>query len=145
MSAINDQAIALRRLDYSETSQVLLFLTRAHGPRRLIAKGIKRGTRDRFAVGIDLLERGDVTFIARAGGEGSLGTLTEWRQVTIHAGLRGNLGRLYAAQYAAEITAAMIEEADPHPELYDALCRLLERLAEGGGGSPHSGPAAAGA
>lgn len=132
MPVIKDQAIALRRLDYSETSQVLLFLTRDHGPRRLIAKGIKRGNARRFATGIDLLERGDLAFSARPGRDSSLGTLTEWRQLDLHVGLRADLPRLYAAQYAAEITAAMTEESDPHPELFDAFAALLELLAADG-------------
>lgn len=131
MPTINDQAVALRRLDYSETSQVLLFLTREHGPRRLIAKGIKRGSAKKFAVGIDLLEHGQLAFASRTHGDSSLGTLTEWQQVDIHSGLRADLGRLYAGQYAAEVTAALTEENDPHPELFDALISFLQSLARG--------------
>lgn len=131
MPAIKDEAISLRRLDYSETSQVLLFLTRRHGARRLIAKGIKRGTKSRFAVGIDLLERGQIVFIAKSQADASLGVLTEWRQLDAHMGLRGDLRRLYGGQYAAEVTASMVEEADPDVELYDALCDLLSGLACG--------------
>lgn len=131
MAAIQDQAIVLRRLDYSETSQVLAFFTREHGLRRLIAKGVKRGTKTRFATGIDLLERGWVVFLARAEGTEGLGTLTEWRQTEAYLGLREGLERLYAAQYAVQITAGMVEEADPHPELFDALAELLASLSAG--------------
>jgi DNA repair protein RecO (recombination protein O) len=127
MRTMKDEAITLRRLDYSESSQVLVFLTRLHGPQRLIAKGIKRGTKKKFAVGIDLLERGQVVYIGCARGEG-LGTLTEWRQLDLHLGLRSDLPQWYAAQYAAEITAGMTEQEDPHPELYDALAALLGAL-----------------
>lgn len=134
MPAIKDRAVALRRLDYSETSQVLLFLTREHGSRRLLAKGIKRGTRQKFATGIDLLEQGELVFSSRTSGESGLGNLIEWRQVDLYLGLREDLHRLYAAQYAAEVTAAMVEEADPHPELFDALVGLLAGLV--GGGEP---------
>ena len=98
MPAIKDEAITLRRLDYSETSQVLVFLTREHGCRRLIAKGIKRGTRQRFATGIDLLERGQIMFISKSQSDASLGTLTEWRQLDAYMGLRGDLRRLYSGQ-----------------------------------------------
>lgn len=131
MSATKDQAISLRRLDYSETSQVLVFLTREHGRQRLIAKGIKRSTKVRFATGIDLLERGEVVFIRKPESEAGLGTLTEWLQADLHLGLRADLHRLYAGQYAAEITAAMTEDSDPHPELFDALARLLADAAAG--------------
>lgn len=131
MPAIKDQAVVLRRLDYSETSQVLVFLTREHGVRRLIAKGVRRGTKQRFATGIDLLERGQVVFIARSQGSSGLATMSEWRQSEAYLAIRQHLGALYAAQYAAEITAAMTEEADPHPALFDALVQLLSVLQDG--------------
>jgi DNA repair protein RecO (recombination protein O) len=134
MAAIKDQAVVLRRLDYSETSQVLVFFTREHGPQRLIAKGIKRGTKKKFSTGIDLLERGQVMFLPSGRAEGSLGTLTEWRQSDLFMGLRGSLEALYAGQYAAEVTAAMTEEGDPHPELFDALAELLSALSAGAPG-----------
>lgn len=136
MPAIKDEAIVLRRLDYSETSLVLAFLTREHGPRRLIAKGVKRSTKTKFATGIDLLERGQLMFVAKTRSEGALGTLTEWRQTDAYLGLRRDLQRMYSGQYAAEVTSAMTEEADPHPELFDALAELLGGLAAGGDALP---------
>ena len=47
-----DQAIVLGRLDYSETSQVHVLFAREHGKVRAIAKGIKRGTKKRFAAAV---------------------------------------------------------------------------------------------
>ena len=35
MSLFKDAAVALRRFEYSETSQILVFFTRAHGKQRL--------------------------------------------------------------------------------------------------------------
>jgi len=136
MPAQKDEAVVLRRLDYSETSQVLAFFGRASGQVRLIAKGIKRGTKKAFATGIDLLEMGDVVFIRPEGGSG-LGTLTEWRQTEPFLGLRTDVRRLYAGQYAAEITAALTVEGDPHPEVFDALVALLRSLASA---SPEKAP-----
>ncbi len=132
MAAIKDHAIVLRHLDYSETSQVLAVLTRDHGQQRLIGKGIKRSTRTRVSVGIDLLEQGEVVFLPSSRGEARLGTLAEWHQTQPFLGIRATLPRWYAGQYAAEITAAMTEEADPHPQLYEALERLLTRLCAAG-------------
>ena len=130
MAPIRDQAIVLKHLDYSETSQVLAMLTREHGALRLIAKGVRRSTKTRFAVGIDLLERGELLY-APARGDG-LGTLTEWRQVDAHLGLRNSLPAWYAAQYAAEATACMTEADDPAPVLFDALAAALAALSRGG-------------
>ena len=128
MPAHKDTAIVLRRLDYSETSQVLAVFSRDHGQQRLIAKGIKRGTKTRVAVGIDLLEAGEVVFSRRPGHEDVLGILTEWRQTDTFPHLRRDLARLYAAQYAADVTAALTEVHDPHAALFDALLGLLRGL-----------------
>jgi DNA repair protein RecO (recombination protein O) len=130
MALTQDEAIALRRLDYSETSQVLVFLTREHGKVRAIAKGVKRGTRSRFAVGIDLLELGHVVVSARPGGRAELATVTEWKQTRSMTGLRQRLARLHAAEYAAEVTAALTEDWDPHPRVFAALVGLLDGLCQ---------------
>ena len=71
-------------------------------------------------------------FIAKSQAAGNLGTLTEWHQTDGYTGLRNELARLYGGQYAAEIVASIIEEADPHPELFDAMAALLASLAGGG-------------
>lgn len=128
MASIKDIAIVLRRLDYSESSQVLAFFTRGHGQRRLIAKGIKRGTKKKFSTGIDLLERGELVFWHKIHSESGLDNLTEWRQTDLHVGLRERLDRWYAGQYAAEVTAGMTQESDPHPRLFDALAESLGAL-----------------
>jgi len=132
MAPIKDQALVLRRLDYSETSQVLAFFTREHGQHRLLGKGVKRGTKSRFAPGIDLLERGEIVFLPSTRAEGGLGTLVEWHQREAYLPLRGDLRCWYAAQYGAEVTLAMTEPADPHPELFDALASFFRVLCEQG-------------
>ncbi|MFQ5428718.1 MAG: DNA repair protein RecO [Phycisphaerae bacterium] len=128
MALHKDAAIVLRRLDYSETSQVLVLFTRQHGCQRLIAKGIKRGTRSRVAVGLDLLEMGRVVFSQRSDKHDALAVLTEWRQEDHFPHLRDDLSRCYAAQYAAEVTSELTEPHDPHPALFDGLHRLLRDL-----------------
>jgi DNA repair protein RecO (recombination protein O) len=127
MGLFSDDAIVLRRLDYSESSQILAMLSRAHGILRLIAKGIKRGTKTRFAAAIDLLEFGHVVWSARPERDQALAILTEWKQVNGFARLRDDLSRLYAAQYAGEITCELLADADPHPHVFDALLELLDQ------------------
>jgi DNA repair protein RecO (recombination protein O) len=131
VALVKDIAVTLRRLDYSETSQILVMFTREHGQQRLIAKGIKRSTKTRTAVGIDLLELGRAVFSLRSGKEDNLATLTEWRQEDTFPHLRRDLARLYAAQYAAEVTSQLTEVHDPHPGLFDALAAFLQGLAGG--------------
>lgn len=130
MALVKDSAIVLRRLDFSETSQVLAVFTRDHGQQRVIAKGIKRGTKTRAGIGIDLLEKGDIVFSARPGKEDRLATLTEWRQRDGYRHLRGDLARMYAAEYAADVTVQLTEAHDPHPGLFDAIDALFSQLGE---------------
>lgn len=135
MPLIKDQAIAIRRLDYSESSQVLVFFTREHGKQRLIAKGIKRGTKARFATGIDLLEHGGLVFSRREEGGHGLGTLTEWHQEEVFADLRKDLRWVYAGQYAAEALDVATEDNDAAPRLFDATVDLLRALPREGAGA----------
>ncbi|MBN1342252.1 MAG: DNA repair protein RecO [Phycisphaerae bacterium] len=128
MALIKDEAVAIRRLDYSETSQVLAFFTREHGKQRLIAKGIKRGTKSRFATGIDLLERGSLVFSRKEESDGGLGVLTEWRQEDVFSGLRREFRWMVAGQYMAEAVDLTTEENDAAPRLYDELVRSFVAL-----------------
>ncbi|MBI4719086.1 MAG: DNA repair protein RecO [Planctomycetes bacterium] len=128
MPPVADTAVVLTRVDYSETSQVLVFFTRGHGKVRAIAKGAKRSTKTRFMPGIDLLESGRLVFSTRQERSETLATLTEWKQTAGLPGLRERLDRLYAAQYVAEVTAHLTEDWDPHPGLFDALAAVLAEL-----------------
>jgi len=128
MSLIHDEAVVLGRLDYSETSQVLVLFTRGHGKVRAIAKGIKRGTKARFAVGVDLLDVGHIVFSSRGDRREALATLTEWKPSRSLWGLREKIFRIHAGQYAAEVTAQLTEDWDSHAGLFDALVSTLAAL-----------------
>ena len=130
MAIVRDHAVAIRRYEYSETSQVIVFFTREHGLVRAIAKGIARSTKTRFGCTVDLLDVGQVSLSRRADRPESLAIVTEWRQSRCFTGLRDRLPRIYAAQYAAEVTAMLTEQWDPHPALYGGLVELLALLCE---------------
>jgi DNA repair protein RecO (recombination protein O) len=133
MALIKDRCICLRKVPYSETSQILLLLSREHGLQRVIAKGAHRRTKagaSKFDGGVDLLELGEAVFTPR--GERDLGLLTEWSLVDGHLALRSNLRGLYLAQYAAELVGLLFEEGDPHPEVFDRLAATVSGLAEDG-------------
>jgi len=135
MGPLKDLAVVLRLTDYSETSQIATLFGAEQGLLRVIAKGARRGTKTRFATGLDLLELGEIGFVP-ARGDAQLGTLTDWTQRETFTGVRRELVRLYGAMYATELIAALTEEADPHPELFDALLKLLRGLA----GPPPAAP-----
>jgi len=120
-----DQAICLRTVDYSETSQVVHLLTRQGGVVRLLAKGSKR-PKSKSGGPIDLFSEGSCVY-AGARREG-LGTLIEFAEGTAHPGLRNELRRLNAGLYMLELCAALLAEGDPAPNAFALLGRALTRL-----------------
>lgn len=130
MAMLHDAAIVLRLVDYSETSQVATLFTQATGKVSVLAKGIRRGAKNRFSPGLDLLEFGECVYVPSRG-EAQLGTLTQWRQLEAFLGLRRKLLPLYAGVYAAERTDDLTEAADPHPAVFSGLLGLLRGLEQG--------------
>jgi len=124
---LSQKAICLRTIDYSETSQVVCFLTRQQGVVRLLAKGTKR-PRSRSGGAIDLFSEGELVYISSA--RQSLGTLVEFRESTTRPALRKSKTSIQAALYMLELTASMLAEADPHPEVFDLLHNAMDRLAD---------------
>src|SRR5215218_10473316 len=130
MPLAHDRCICLRKVEYSETSQILTLFGREHGVVKVIAKGAHRTTKQgasKFGGGIDLLDVGQAVFTLDL--ERQLGTLTEWTLVEGHLELRRSLRAMYLGQYAAELVSFLIEEHDPHPDLYDRLEQTLSDLA----------------
>jgi len=129
MARLIDQAIVLREFEWSETSQVVVLLTEAHGKVRGLAKGSKRlspSHLQRFSGGIELLTAGQI--VANTKRTAELASLTEWDQQQSYPWLRTDLPAQWAAMYAAELTAAMLADLDPHPNVFAAMSRYLETL-----------------
>jgi DNA repair protein RecO (recombination protein O) len=129
MGLIQDRSICLRKVEYSETSQILLLMTREHGLVRVIAKGAHRRTKagaSKFDGGADLLDIGNAVFTDRT--DKDLAILTEWGLREGNLELRKNLRALYLAQYAAELVGLLFEEHDPHPSLFDRLQQTVSEL-----------------
>jgi DNA repair protein RecO (recombination protein O) len=129
MPLVRDRCICLRRTEYSETSQIVTLFARTHGIIRAIAKGAHRRTKagaSKFDGGIDLLDNGDAVFTHDPGRD--LATLTEWTLREGHLGLRTTLRGMYLALYSGELVNRLVEEHDPHPDLFDRLESTLSEL-----------------
>ncbi len=129
MALVRDRGICLRKTEYSETSQILVLMTREHGLLRVIAKGAHRRTKagaSKFDGGADLLDVGDAVFTDNTAKD--LATLCEWGLREGHLELRKSLRGLYLAQYAAELASLLFEEHDPHPPLFDRLAATIPEL-----------------
>jgi DNA repair protein RecO (recombination protein O) len=130
MPVSHDEAVCIRHWDYSETSQTVGLYSRSAGLMRAIAKGARR-PRGAFGGGIDLLTRGEFGAIVTAGSE--LASMVEWTLLETFPHLRMSIEANRIAYYAADMVGRMSVAHDPHPELYDALVRVLR---DAGGGAP---------
>lgn len=129
MALSRDRCICIRKVEYSETSQIVTLFARDHGILRLVAKGAHRRTKagaSRFDGGVDLLDTGQAVFSHAP--ERELSTLTDWHLTDGHLSLRKNLRALYLAQYAAELVSLLLEEHDAHPLLFDRVEHVLAAL-----------------
>ena len=122
MPLCSDRCICLRKVEYSETSQILALFGRSIGLFRVIAKGAHRRTKagaSRFDGGIDLLDLGDAVMTDPSMKE--LATLTDWTLLDGNLDLRRDLRSLHLALYSIELTGLILHENDPQPELFDLV------------------------
>lgn len=125
---IVDQAVCLRHWDWSETSQTVSLLTRGHGAMRGLAKGSRRD-RAPFSGGIEIATRGEAVLIPKPGG---LATIAAWDLQETFPGVRTSSRGFFAAMYLLDLAQHFVQEDDPHPSVFDALCGALRDLAVGG-------------
>jgi DNA repair protein RecO (recombination protein O) len=136
MPTLKDQAVVLRLVDWSETSQIAVLLTREHGKISAVAKGAKRQTpsiASRFSGGLELLCRGEAVYITKSGRD--LANLIEWDLRDGHWSIRRDLQAFDLAMYAVDLTHHMLHDDDPHPTTFAALVDVLAAL-DGGGPKP---------
>lgn len=131
MPRFKDQAICIRHIDWSETSQVVALLTWEHGKVRALAKGSKRtspGAVARFSGGIELLTQGQAVGVIKPSTD--LASLTEWDLQNPYFHLRRDLAAHQTALYGADLSNTLLADHDPHAGVFAALAELLEALVE---------------
>lgn len=122
-----DQAICLRTVTYSETSQIVTLFTRGRGKLSAIAKGSRR-PKNAFDGPIEVFACGSIAYTPGRGE--AVATLSEFSQEPVFRGLRVNLEALNAALLAAELTEKLTEMQDPHTDLFEALRQFLTNVQE---------------
>ena len=118
-----DVAICIRALDYSETSQIATFFTRATGKIGAIAKGSKR-PKSAFDGPIEVFSHGRIVFSDSS--KEKLATLTEFEQQPGFSNLRNNLFALNCCLFGAELVNSLTDDYDPHPGLFDSFMQFLQ-------------------
>ncbi len=123
MSIVRTKAIALRRTDYSNSSQIITFYTLDYGKIQTIAKGFKRASGKYNSKAIDLLTYYQILFIKKE--HASLHILTEAVLQDNYPSLRNDLDKYYQASYVAELIHEFTEENDPSYQLFDIFLNTL--------------------
>jgi DNA repair protein RecO (recombination protein O) len=123
---VKTEAVVLRTMRYGEADRILHLYTPARGRVGAIAKGVRRA-RSRFG------GRLEPYFRIRAElheGRGELLTVTGADTVEAYGRLRGDVRALDAAARACDAVGRLFETGEPHPGVFNLLCRQLALLDE---------------
>ena len=129
---IKDTAICIRAIDYSETSQIVTFFTRATGKISAIAKGSKR-PKSAFDGPIEIFSHGKIVY--SDSNKEKLATLTEFEQQPTQYAIRNtrydiSLFALNCRLFGAELLNSLTHDYDPHPDLFDSFLQFLQNISE---------------
>jgi DNA repair protein RecO (recombination protein O) len=139
--AVKTEAVVLRSMRYGEADRILQLYTSNRGRVSAIAKGVRRA-RSRFGGRLEPFFR---LRIELHEGRSELLTVTGAQTVDGHAHLRGDARALDAAARACDAVGRLFETSEPHPGVYNLLCRkltLLDEQAGAGDGGSAGGRAA---
>jgi DNA repair protein RecO (recombination protein O) len=114
---------------YGEADRILHVYTADRGRVSAIAKGVRRA-RSRFGGRLEPFFR---LRIELHEGRGELLTVTGAHTVDAHARLRGDARTLDAAARACDAVGRLFETSEPHPGVFNLLCRKLSLLDEQAG------------
>jgi DNA repair protein RecO (recombination protein O) len=119
-------AIVLRRINIGEADRVLTLYTREKGKLSAIAKGARKHL-SKFSGATELLTYG--RFFMATGRD--LDVLTQVEIKESFPGIRRDLACIAHATHVIELTNALVEEHEPHYDLFDTLLSALYMI-EGG-------------
>src|SRR6202167_2530405 len=125
---VKTEAVVLRSMRYGEADRILHLYTPARGRVSAIAKGVRRA-RSRFGGRLEPFFR---LHIELHEGRGELLTVTGAQTVEGYPRLRGDARALDAAARACDAVGRLFETSEPHPGVFNLLCRKLALLDEEG-------------
>jgi DNA repair protein RecO (recombination protein O) len=126
---LKTEAVVLRSIRYGEADRILHLYTLDRGRVGAIAKGVRR-VRSRFGGRLEPFFRLRIDLHE---GRGELMTVTGAHTVESHARLRGDARALDAAARACDAVARLFDTSEPHPGVFNLLCRALALLDERAG------------
>jgi DNA repair protein RecO (recombination protein O) len=123
---VKTEAVVLRSMRYGEADRILHLYTPARGRVSAIAKGVRRAG-SRFGGRLEPFFR---LRIELHEGRSELLTVTGAQTVDGYARLRGDARALDAAARACDAVGRLFETSEPHPGVFNLLCRQLALLDE---------------
>jgi DNA repair protein RecO (recombination protein O) len=133
--AVKTEAVVLRSMRYGEADRILHLYTPHRGRVSVIAKGVRRA-RSRFGGRLEPFFRLNIELHE---GRGELLTVTGAQTIEGHARLRGDARALDAAARACDAVGRLFETPEPHPGVFNLLCRQLALLDERAGSRAGAG------
>src|ERR1700733_12123834 len=128
--AVKTEAVVLRSMRYGEADRILHLYTPHRGRVSAIAKGVRRA-RSRFGGRLEPYFR---LHIELHEGRSELLTVTGAQTVDGYAQRRGDGRALDAAARACDAVGRLFETSEPHPGVFNLLCRQLALLDANAGG-----------
>jgi DNA repair protein RecO (recombination protein O) len=123
---VKTEAVVLRSMRYGEADRILHVYTPGRGRISAIAKGVRR-TRSRFGGRLEPFFRLRMDLHE---GRGDLLTVTGVQTVDAYPRLRGDARALDSAARACDAVGRLFETSEPHPGVFNLLCRHLTLLDE---------------
>lgn len=128
---VKTEAVVLRSMRYGEADRILHIYTPHRGRMGAIAKGVRRA-RSRFGGRLEPFFRLQIELHE---GRGELLTVTGAQTVNGHGNLRSDANALDAAARACDAVGRLFETSEPHPGVFNLLCRKLTLLDENPAGA----------
>lgn len=116
-------ALVLNLADYRESDRLVTLFTLEHGRIAGIARGARRSVK-RFGGALELFTHLSVHLKLKH----ALSELLDVDIVTIHSGIRGDLGRIAHAAYASELVATLAPEGMVNHRLFRLFSAYLAHL-----------------
>src|ERR1700719_4105776 len=126
---VKTEAVVLRSMRYGEADRIMQLYTPNRGRVSAIAKGVRR-SRSRFGGRLEPFFRLKIELHE---GRGELLTVTGAQTVDGYARLREDARALDAAARACDAVGRLFETSEPHPGVFNLLCRKLALLDEQAG------------
>jgi len=122
---LKQEAIILRSVEYSDSSQIFTLLTPEYGKIGVMAKGLRKSKNHQQSI-MEVLNYIDLVYYQKT--QNQLGIVKECSLKYYFPSLRDDWGRLLAALYCAELIRECLEDNDPSPKLFQLLRFALYKL-----------------